>query len=90
MGNISFDSLNNRLAVIYKDETYKTINVRYIVSFYDLSMKNRSLEVSKVGEIGNNLQNRVVLASNGGFFALYNVSEDSAERGRFSMGMIVR
>ena len=30
------------------------------------------------------------MASNGGFFALYNVSEDSAEKGRFSMGMIVR
>ena len=53
-------------------------------------MKNRSLEIIKVGEINNNLQNRVVLASNGAFFALYNLSEDSAERGRFSMGMIVK
>ena len=78
------------MAVIYKDETYKTINVRYIVSFYELSMKNRSLEITKIGELSNNLQNRVVLTSNGSFFALYNISEDSAERGRFSMGMIVR
>lgn len=62
------------MAVIYKDETFKTINIRYIVSFYELPMKNRSLEIIKVGEINNNLQNRVVLASNGAFFALYNIS----------------
>ena len=30
----------------------------------------------------------MVLASNGCFFALYNINEDSAERGRFSLGMI--
>jgi hypothetical protein len=48
------------------------------------------LEIVKVAEIGNNLQNRVVLTSNGGFFALYNVNEDSAERGRISFGMIVK
>ena len=53
-------------------------------------MRQKSLEIVKVGEINNNLQNRVVLASNGGFFGLYNITEDSAERGRFSLGMIVR
>lgn len=30
------------------------------------------------------------MASNGGFFALYNVNVDSAERGRISFGMIVK
>lgn len=30
------------------------------------------------------------MTSNGSFFALYNVSDDSAERGRFSFGMITR
>ena len=90
VGNISIDSYNNRMAIIYKDETFKSINVRYIVAFYELTMKNRELEIVKVGEIGNNLQNRVVLTSNGGFFALYNINEDSAERGRISFGMIVK
>jgi hypothetical protein len=90
VGNISIDGFNNRMAVIYKDEAIKSINVRYIVAFYELSMRNKSLEIIKAGEISNNLQNRVVLASNGGFFALYNITEESAERGRFSLGMIVR
>ncbi len=66
------------------------INVRYIVSFYELSVRNKSIEIIKVGEIGNNLQNRVALASNGAFFALYNITEESAERGRFSLGMIIK
>ena len=51
-------------------------------------MKQKSLEIVKVGSIANNLQNRVVLSNSGGFFALYNINEDSAERGRFSLGMI--
>jgi len=90
VGNISIDSNNNRMAVIHKDETFKSINVRYIVSFYELSMKQKSLEIIKIASIANNLQNRVVLASNGCFFALYNINEDSAERGRFSLGMIAK
>ena len=90
LGNISIDSNNNRMAVIHKDETFKSINVRYIVSFYELSMKQKSLEIIKIASIANNLQNRVVLASNGCFFALYNINEDGAERGRFSLGMIAK
>lgn len=49
VGNISIDSYNNRMAVIYKDEAFKSINVRFIVSFYELTMKNRELEIIKVG-----------------------------------------
>lgn len=44
----------------------------------------------RIGDIHDNLQNRIVLASSGGFFALYNITEESAERGRFSLGMIVK
>jgi hypothetical protein len=43
VGNISIDSYNNRMAVIHKDETFKSINVRYIVNFYELSIKQKSL-----------------------------------------------
>lgn len=91
MGNISFDSYNNRLGVIYKDDSIKSsINLRYIVSFYELSTRNQTIEVHKVGEIPNNLQNRVIMTSNGSFFALYNITDESAERGRFSLGLITR
>lgn len=91
MGNISFDSYNNRLGVIYKDDSIKSsINLRYIVSFYELSTRNQTIEVHKIGEIPNNLQNRVIMTSNGSFFALYNITDESAERGRFSLGLITR
>lgn len=88
---MSWDWQNNRFAVINEDEsTKKGINVRYVVSFYEMSTKNKSLEVVKIGEIRDNLQNRVVLAGNGNFFALYNISEESPEKGKFSLGLIVR
>jgi hypothetical protein len=32
----------------------------------------------------------VALASNGSFFALYNTTDESAEKGRFSLGMITK
>ncbi len=38
------------MAVIYKDESIKSsINLRFIVSFYELSTKNKTLEVHKIG-----------------------------------------
>lgn len=52
--------------------------------------RNKSIEILRVGEIRDNLQNRVVLASNGNFFALYNITEESPEKGKFSLGLISR
>jgi hypothetical protein len=91
VGNIAWDWHNNRFAVIHEDEaTKKGINVRYAVSFYEITTRNKSIEYAKLGEIKDNLQNRVVLASNGNFFALYNITEESPEKGKFSLGMITR
>lgn len=91
MGNISFDSINNRMAVIFKDESIKSsINLRFIVNFFEISTRNKTLEVQKIGEIQNNLQNRVELTNNGTFFALFNITEESAEKGRFSFGIIAK
>jgi hypothetical protein len=76
VGNVSWDWQNNRFAVINEDEsTKKGINVRYAVSFYEMITRNKSIEIGKIGEIKDNLQNRVVLAGNGNFFALYNITE---------------
>jgi hypothetical protein len=36
----------------------------------------------------NILSNRVILASNGLFFAVYNLSQESPERGKVSFGII--
>ena len=89
--SISWDWHNNRFAVVSEDEaTKKGINVRFVVSFYEISIRNKSLEILKAGEIRDNLQNRVVLASNGNFFALYNITEESPEKGKFSLGLITR
>lgn len=50
MGNIYFDDRNNRFAVIKEDETTKRgINVRYVVTFYELSIKGKSLEINTIG-----------------------------------------
>ena len=43
VGNISIDSIHNRMAVIHKDESVKRINVQYIVSFYELAIKQKTL-----------------------------------------------
>mgnify|MGYP000896199692 CR=1 FL=1 len=32
----------------------------------------------------------MVLTNNGAFFALYNITEESAEKGRFSLGLIIK
>lgn len=75
MDSINWDWHNNRFAVVSEDEsTKKGINVRFIVSFYEIAQKNKSIEIIKIGEIKDNLQNRVVLSSNGNFFALYNIT----------------
>lgn len=60
------------------------------MSFYEIAIRNKSLEIVKAGKIRDNLQNRVVLASNGNFFALYNITEESPEKGKFSLGLITR
>lgn len=89
--SISWDWHNNRFAVVSEDEaTKKGINVRFVVSFYEIAFRNKSLEIGKAGKIRDNLQNRVVLASNGNFFALYNITEESPEKGKFSLGLITR
>lgn len=73
--SVSWDWHNNRFAVVSEDEaTKKGINVRFVVSFYEILQRNKSIEILRVGEIRDNLQNRVVLASNGNFFALYNIT----------------
>lgn len=78
MDSVSWDWHNNRFAVVSEDEaTKKGINVRFVVSFYEIMQRNKSIEILRVGEIRDNLQNRVVLASNGNFFALYNITEES-------------
>lgn len=53
-------------------------------------MRNKSLEIGKIGEIKDNLQNKAVLSSNGNFFALYNITDESPEKGKFSLGLITR
>jgi hypothetical protein len=89
--SISWDWHNNRFAVVSEDDsTKKGINVRFTVAFYEMNFRNKSLEITKAGEIRDNLQNRVVLASNGNFFALYNITEESPEKGKFSLGLISR
>jgi hypothetical protein len=89
--SISWDWHNNRFAVVSEDEaTKKGINVRFVVSFYEILFRQKSIEIAKAGEIRDNLQNRVVLASNGSFFALYNTTEESPEKGKFSLGLIQR
>jgi hypothetical protein len=40
---VSWDWQNNRFAVINEDESKKGINVRYAVSFYEISTRNKSL-----------------------------------------------
>jgi hypothetical protein len=48
--SINWDWHNNRLAVVSEDEnTKKGINVRFVVGFYELTIKNKSLEIIKIG-----------------------------------------
>lgn len=48
--SISWDWHNNRFAVVSEDEaTKKGINVRFVVSFYEIAFKNKSIEIGKIG-----------------------------------------
>ena len=44
----------------------------------------------KIEEVKNILSNRVVIAAGGAFFAVYNISESSPERGKVSFGLFIK
>ena len=48
------------------------------------------LYIVKIEEVKNILSNRVVIAPGGAFFAVYNISESSPERGKVSFGLFLR
>ena len=87
VGNISWDKKFARFAVTCEDPTtIKSVHIKYNVLFYQIQTKDKIQQVVKIGEVHGTSANRVMLGENGQYFALYNISQNSSGRGKFSMG----
>ena len=89
LASISWDKVNSRFGVVYEvPSAVKNDNVLYGVNFYQIttSREKKTQNVHKICEIDTTVANRLLLAQNGVYFALYNVTSDSPGRYKFTLG----
>jgi hypothetical protein len=89
--SISWDKQNGRFGVVYElPSAVKNDDVKFGVSFYQIQIKDKVQQAIKVGEIAETPANRIILAQNGAFFALYNISVLSAGKYKYTLGVFTK
>ena len=58
--------------------------------FYQIQTRDKIQQAVKIGEVHGTSANRVMLGQNGQYFALYNISQNSSGRGKFSIGYFAK
>lgn len=89
--SISWDKQNGRFGVVYElPSLVKNDDVKFGVGFYQIQIKDKVQQAIKFGEIAETPANRIILAQNGAFFALYNVSVLSAGKYKYTLGVFAK
>ena len=84
--SVSWDKRNSRFGLVYEIPAVRNDRIQYGVLFYQISTSNNTTSVTNIGQINETPTNRLILAEIGVYFALYNVSLESAGRFKFTLG----
>lgn len=87
--SISWDRQNGRFGVVYElPIPSKNEDIKFGVSFYQIQTKDKVQQAVKFADIAETPANRIVMAQNGTFFALYNITVLSSGKYKYTLGVI--
>lgn len=89
--SLSWDKQNSRFGAVYEiPAAVKNDDIKFGVAFYQVQYKDKVQVAVKFGEIEMTPANRIILAQNGTFFALYNISPLSWGKYKYTLGVFAK
>lgn len=87
--SLSWDKKNARFGVVYElPIPAKNDDVKFGAAFYQIQVKDKVQQAVKFADIPETLANRIILAQNGIFFALYNITVLSSGKYKYTLGVV--